>query len=187
VLEQTAPELEEMKSNHAAARVRTRERAHEIYFERRLGETIATEGAKVPTLDEVARAWGKQELRTQIDGWTRDTLKQMIADGKLPPEAGDLSASALPTLRAMTSYYMARIVQNVGNRARIRPSDLFDHYHYSSTVYADLIVTDDGDFTRTEKVLDDKFPIWTFEELRTALLRGQCGPIADLRSEPSDQ
>jgi hypothetical protein len=119
-------------------------------------------------------------MRARIDEWTRDALAQMIADGKLPPEATDLEPSALPTLRSMTAYFMARIVQNVGHRARIRGSDLFDHYHYSSAIYADLIVSDDGDFTRTVKVIDDKFPIQTFEELRTSLRRGRCGPVADL-------
>lgn len=182
-LEATAPELEEMKNDHAARMVRQRERANEIYVKRKLGDTIVKKGARIPTLDEVTRAWGKQEMRTQIDVWTRDTLAQMIADGKLPPEAADLEPSAVPTLRAMNAYFMARIVQNVGHRARVRCSDLFDHYHYSSGVYADLIVSDDGDFTRTVKVIDNGFPIQTFEELRTSLRRGRCGPVADL-SDP---
>jgi hypothetical protein len=179
-LEATAPELEEMKNKHAASMVRNRERAHEIYFEKRLGETLSKSGSKILPVDEATRIWGKTEVRAQLDGWTLDTLKQMIADRKLiPPEAADLPASAVPTLRAMTAYYMARIVQNVGYRARIKPSDLFDHYHYSSAVYADLIVSDDSDFTRTVKIIDDK-PIQTFDELRTSLLRGLCGPVADL-------
>jgi hypothetical protein len=179
-LDATAPELEKMKSDHAASMVRHRERAHGIYLQRRLGDTIAKDGAKPPSFDEVARIWGKKEVRAQIDGWTLDTLKQMIADRKLvPPEAADLDASAVPTLRAMTAYFMARIVQNVGYRARIRGSDLFDHYHYSSAVYADLIVSDDGDLTRSVKIIDDK-PIMTFDELRSSLLRGGCGPVADL-------
>src|SRR6266567_7202546 len=55
---------------------------------------------------------------------------------------------------------MARIVQNFGHRARIRGSDLFDHYHYSSAVYAILIVSDDADLTRSVKIIDDK-PIKT--------------------------
>ncbi len=169
-----------MKTNHAAKLMRQRERAHEIYVERKLGETVVRNGARVPPLDEVTRAWGKQEMRAQIDQWARDTLAQMVADEKLPPEAADLEPLAVPTLRSMTAYFMARIVQNVGHRARIRGSDLFDHYHYSSGVYADLIVSDDGDFTRTVKVIDDKFPIQTFDELRTSLRRGRCGPIADL-------
>ncbi len=103
----------------------------------------------------------------------------MVADRKLPSEGADLPASALPTLRAMTAYFMARIVQNVGRQSRIRPSDLFDHYHYSSAVYADLIVSDDADLTRSVKIIDDK-PIKTLEELRTELLRGRFGPVADL-------
>lgn len=179
-IDATAPELEKMKNDHAASMVRNRERAHEIYLERRLGETIAKDGAKPPAFDEVARIWGKKEVRAQIDGWALDVLKEMVTDRKLiPPEAADLPASAVPTLRAMTAYFMARIVQNVGHRARIRGSDLFDHYHYSSAVYADLIVSDDADLTRSVKIIDDK-PIQTFEELRTSLYRGRCGPVADL-------
>ncbi len=183
-LDAAGPEIEEMKIDHEAQMLRQRERAHEIYLERKLGETIVKKGDRVPALDEVTRAWGKQEVRKQIDSWTRDTLAQMIADRKLPPEAADLEPSAVPTLRAMNAYFMARIVQNVGHRARIRGSDLFDHYHFSSAVYADLIVSDDGDFTRTVKVIDDKFPIQTFEELRTSLRSGGCGPVADLRDQP---
>jgi hypothetical protein len=60
-LKATAPELEEMKNDHAARMVRQRERANEIYVERKLGETIVRNGAGVPTLDEVTRVWGKQE------------------------------------------------------------------------------------------------------------------------------
>ena len=173
-------EIDEMKNDHAVKMERQRARAHEIYLERRLGETIAKDGAKPPTIDEVTRIWGKQEVRAQIDGWTLDTLKQMVADMKLvSPEAADLPASAIPTLRAMTAYYMARIVLNVGHGERIQGSDLFDHYHYSSAVYADAIVSDDAAFTRSVNIIDDK-PVWTFEKLRDSLLRGLCGPVADL-------
>lgn len=180
MLDATAPELKKMKSDHAARMVGHREQAHKIYLQRRLGETIATRGAKPPSFDKVARIWGKTEVRAQIDGWTLDVLKQLIAERKLiPPEAADLPASAVPTLRAMAAYFMARIVQNVGHRVRIRPSDLFDHYHYASAVYADLIVSDDADLTRSVRIIDDK-PIKTFGELRASLLDGRCGPIADL-------
>ena len=44
MLDATAPELEKMKNDHAASMVRNRERAHEIYLQRRLGDTVAKDG-----------------------------------------------------------------------------------------------------------------------------------------------
>lgn len=83
-----------MKSDHAASMVRNRERAHEIYLQRRLGDTIAKDGANPPSIDEVARAWGKTEVRAEIDGWTLDTLKAMTAERKLVPPEGELPPPA---------------------------------------------------------------------------------------------
>ena len=61
-----------------------------------------------------------------------------------------------------------------------RPIEARQRRHLnSSAAYADLLVSDDGDLARTVKVIDEMFPIQTFEELRASLRRGRCGRVAD--------
>lgn len=170
--------LNETKDRYLARARRQLARAHEVYTERKLGETIAR-GGPIPKLEEVTHVWGKRELRGQIDEWSRETLASMATEGRLPATAKTLEPSAVPTLRYMAAYYMAKIARNVSKQAAIRGSDAYDFQHYVAARYTDLLVCDDAEFKRTAALIDETFPIKTLDEFRGALDRGRCGPVAE--------
>lgn len=111
------------------------------------------EAARDSVREKMRRAGGeasaqlmRQWLRELgIDTWVHD----IVDDGnRLGQHAVDLSGGAgfirFPSCWTFVAYRLARVVQTVGERRRIQPSDLADAYHVASGPYADVLVTDDA-------------------------------------------
>jgi hypothetical protein len=60
---------------------------------------------------------------------------------------------ALRTASAIHAYHMARIVMNVGLLRAIGTGDAHDAHHYASACYADIVVTEDGAFRETLRII----------------------------------
>lgn len=59
----------------------------------------------------------------------------------------------VPSVHTFVSYQQARIVHTVGQRRRIKPSDLDDAHHAAAGPYYDVLVTDDKDFGRALDIM----------------------------------
>lgn len=102
---------------------------------------------------QVTRRWW-QDAEAHIDDWVRDH----IANSKHHLELGNdpavwPSPRDLPTVWAIYSYQMARIVMNVGLGRTIGDGDAHDAQHFANACYADIFVTEDGGFRDTLAII----------------------------------
>jgi hypothetical protein len=116
-----------------------------------------------------ARWW--DSALPQIDDWTNDYLKASAEALALPADPEQWpQPRQVPTAWSSHAYYMARIALNVGQNRRINDSDRYDHAHYASAIYADLMVTDDRAFVETYTAIPDKpFVVEGFTEFAARL------------------
>jgi hypothetical protein len=71
------------------------------------------------------------------------------------------------------SYQQARIVHTVGERRKIKPSDLDDAHHAAAGPYYDILVTDDRAFGQALDLIPDRpFDRMTSTEFGAGYLRG---------------
>ena len=64
---------------------------------------------------------------------------------------------------------MARIVLTVGLGRKIRDSDLHDAHHYAMASYADVLVTQDGGFAETVRLIPNSLTVIDFDEFAARL------------------
>lgn len=92
-----------------------------------------------------------------IASWVRDMAEAGVTKGLFPPGDSCLRdiRSSYPSVWHFTSFKLARIKLNLGDRRAIHPSDYVDAEHYACGAYFDVLVTDDRAFRHTADIIPD--------------------------------
>jgi hypothetical protein len=102
---------------------------------------------------QVTQRWWR-DAEAHIENWVRDHIansKEHLGLGHDP--AAWPSPHDLPTVWAIYSYQMARVVMNVGLGRAIGDGDAHDAQHLASACYADIFVSEDGAFRDTLAII----------------------------------
>jgi hypothetical protein len=150
VAEAKAERLEQFKTEEIAARDHTLERLKEL-------------GPESPVT--VLREWWRN-VEVEVEDWCRDYMRADQEELGLPAsEQSWPDPVSIPSLWNYFSFRLARIYLTAGEGRRIDSSDVYDAEHYAAGSYFDLLVTDDGRFRQTCKLIRSlPFEMVTFEQ-----------------------
>jgi hypothetical protein len=116
----------------------------------------------------VTRWWAESKIN--IDDWTRTYIEQSLARLRLSDDPSLWpTPDEAPSARNFISYQMARIALTVGHGRAIKPSDTHDAYHYASTCYGDVFVTEDKGCRETIEFIAGPLRVISFDGLPTEL------------------
>jgi hypothetical protein len=110
---------------------------------------------------QVSRRWWR-DAEAHIEDWVRDHIANSLEHLGLGDDPATWpNPHDLPTVWAIYSYQMARIVMNVGLGRVIGDGDAHDAQHFANACYADVFVTEDVAFRDTLAIIPN-IPVTVF-------------------------
>jgi hypothetical protein len=107
-----------------------------------------------------------------IASWVKDIVESGRTSGLLPEDGSGIRdvRATYPSVWHFTSYKLARIKLNLGDRRAIQASDYVDAEHYACGAYFDVLVTDDRAVRATSDIIADcPFAVEGFDSFVTRL------------------